>query len=78
MVSYGTGTQQKTVSWPLTIHPSWCTGGHWFALARTPSCLAQLGSGAYYIYNFHSEFFIKNLLFDIILINEASVLESFF
>jgi hypothetical protein len=25
MVScYGTGTQQKTVSWPLTIHPSWC------------------------------------------------------
>jgi hypothetical protein len=23
---HGTGTQQKTVSWPLTIHPSWCTG----------------------------------------------------
>ncbi len=28
------GTQQKTVSWPLSfhpsIHPSWCAGGCWF------------------------------------------------
>jgi hypothetical protein len=35
MVSYGTGTQQKTISWPLTIHPSWCAGGCWFAVAIT-------------------------------------------
>jgi hypothetical protein len=27
MVSYGTETQQKTVSWSLTIHPSWSTSG---------------------------------------------------
>jgi hypothetical protein len=28
------GTQQKIVSWPLTIHPSWCTGRCcWFTLA---------------------------------------------
>jgi len=27
MVSQGTGTQWKTVSWLLTIHPSWCAGG---------------------------------------------------
>jgi hypothetical protein len=33
MVSYGTGTQQKTVSSPLTIHLSWCTGGRWFTVA---------------------------------------------
>jgi len=26
MVSEGTGTQQKIVSGPLTIHPSRCTG----------------------------------------------------
>ncbi len=28
------GTQQKTISWPLTIHPSRCTGGCWFTVAR--------------------------------------------
>jgi hypothetical protein len=28
------GTQQKTISWPLIIHPSWCTGGCWFTVAR--------------------------------------------
>jgi len=25
--------QQKIVSWPLTIYPSWCTGGCWFTVA---------------------------------------------
>ncbi len=34
MASYGTGTQRKIVSWSLTIHPSWCTGGCWFIVAR--------------------------------------------
>jgi hypothetical protein len=34
MVSQGTGTQQKTVSGPITIHPSWCTGECWFTVAR--------------------------------------------
>jgi hypothetical protein len=34
MVNWGTGTQQKTVSWPLTIHPSRCTGGCWFTVAE--------------------------------------------
>jgi hypothetical protein len=39
MVSYWTGTQQKTVSSPLTIHPSWCTGGCcWFTVA---ACLGS-------------------------------------
>ncbi len=33
MVSQGTKTQQKTVSRPLTIHPSWCTGGSWCTVA---------------------------------------------
>ncbi len=37
MVSYGTGIQQKTVSWPLTIHPSQCIGGGWwFTVAQGP------------------------------------------
>jgi hypothetical protein len=27
MGNYGAETQQKTVSWPLSIHPPWCTGG---------------------------------------------------
>ncbi len=30
----GTGTQQKTVSKPLIIHPSCCTDGRWFTVAR--------------------------------------------
>ncbi len=30
-----TETQQKTVSWPLTIDPSWCTGGCWFTVASS-------------------------------------------
>jgi hypothetical protein len=33
MVKSGTGIEKKTVSWPLIIHPSWCTGGCWFTLA---------------------------------------------
>jgi hypothetical protein len=33
MVSYGTGTQQKTVFGPLIIHPAWCTGCCWFTVA---------------------------------------------
>jgi hypothetical protein len=24
---------EKTLSWPLTIHPSWCTGGCWCTVA---------------------------------------------
>ncbi len=36
MVSQGTGTQQKIVSRPLIIHPSWCAGGCWFTLAQNP------------------------------------------
>jgi hypothetical protein len=28
------GTQQKNISWPPTIHPSWWTGGSWFTMAR--------------------------------------------
>jgi len=33
MVSQATGTQQKTVSRPLTIHPWGCAGGCWFTVA---------------------------------------------
>ncbi len=35
MVSQGTGTQQKTVSYLLVIHPSCCTGGCWTDGSRT-------------------------------------------
>jgi hypothetical protein len=34
MVSWGAGTQQKTVSCPLTIHPSWCAG--WWVVHCCP------------------------------------------
>ncbi len=37
MVSYRMGTQQKTVSWPFTIHPSWCAGGCWVTVAVSKS-----------------------------------------
>jgi len=35
MGSYGTETQQKTVSRPFIIHPSWCTGGCLVHCSRT-------------------------------------------
>ncbi len=34
MVSQGTRTQQKIVSKPFAMHPSWCVGGCQFTLAR--------------------------------------------
>jgi hypothetical protein len=43
MVSYGTGTQQKTVFWPLIIHPSILRG-------------ALVGAGSMWLYLFILEF----------------------
>ncbi len=39
MVSQGTRTQQKTVFWPLIIHPLCCAGRCWFIVAEDgPLC----------------------------------------
>jgi hypothetical protein len=45
MVSYGTGTQQETVSWPLIIHHSW-VNQH---LAGHPGQVQYIGLGWSYV-----------------------------
>jgi len=36
-----TGTQQKKVSCPPIIHPSWCSGSCYFTLPKTANCVAN-------------------------------------